>query len=148
LERGALIDRGWFVAKESSTTISRREFARHAAISAAVTFVPSRALSESPTSHQRLLQQAADAPKLSPEAQTEADARYQTIMSLYGSRFSEAQNADLRRLNLEAQTVLSHLRADQLANSDNPALYLKPLVEREKKSASGASAVPPTMPKS
>jgi hypothetical protein len=138
---------GWFVASESRTAISRREFARHAAISAAVSFVPSRALSESLSSRQRLLQQPAEAPKLSLEGQSEADARYQTIVTLYGSRFSDAQKAELRRINLEAETTLGRLRADPLANSDNPALYLKPLVEREKKTASAAPTLPAAAPK-
>jgi hypothetical protein len=135
------------LGSESRNVISRREFTRHAAISAAVTFVPSRGLSESPVREQPPLQQPTGAPKLSSEGQSEADARYQTIMALYASRFSDAQKADLQRLNLAAQTVLGRLRANQLANSDSPALYLKPLIEREKKSAAAAPAPPAAMTK-
>jgi hypothetical protein len=71
-------------------------------------------------------------PKLSPESQVEVDARIQTILSQYGSRFSDEQKADIRRLCAVAQPPLDRLRAYALENGDNPALYLKPLVEREK----------------
>jgi hypothetical protein len=72
-------------------------------------------------------------PKLSPEGQTEAEARLQSILAQYGTRFSEDQKADLKRLCLLAQPPLDRLRAYALENGDAPALYLKPLVEREKK---------------
>ena len=52
--------------------------------------------------------------------------------SQYGSRFSDAQKADLRRLCALAQPPLDRLRAYALENGDSSALYLKPLVEREK----------------
>ena len=42
------------------------------------------------------------------------------------------QKADLRRLCNLAQPPLDRLRAYALENGDGPALYLKPLVEREK----------------
>ena len=78
------------------------------------------------------LQQPADMPKLSPESHAEAEARIQTIFAQYGSRFSDAQKADLRRLCFLGQPPLDRLRAYALENGDNPALYFKPLVEREK----------------
>ena len=77
-------------------------------------------------------QQPADVPKLSPESRAEVEARIQNIFSQYGSRFSDAQKADLRRLCNLAQPPLDRLRAYALANGDGPGLYLKPLVEREK----------------
>jgi hypothetical protein len=92
------------------------------------------------------MQQPSAAQQLSSEGQSEADARYQIILALYGSRLSDEQKADLRRLNLAAQPVLGRLRSEKLANNDNPALYLKPLIEREKKPASpapGPSAAKP-----
>lgn len=70
--------------------------------------------------------------KLSPESRAEVEARIQTILNQYGSRFSDAQKADLRRLCVLAQPPLDRLRAYALENGDGPALYLKPLVEREK----------------
>jgi hypothetical protein len=71
-------------------------------------------------------------PKLSPESHAEVEARIQSIFSQYGSRFSDAQKADIRRLCALAQPPLDRLRAYALENGDGPALYLKPLVEREK----------------
>ncbi len=146
-------------SKPSSTksgSISRREFARRAAIASAVASmtpataltVPSSPLVEhapvaaadrrgrlSATSSDAAVpppQQPAGLPKLSPESQAEVDARIQTIFALYGKRFSDEQKADLRRLCAEAQPPLDRLRAYTLENGDAPALYLKPLVEREK----------------
>ena len=112
--------------------ISRREFARKAAIVTAASFVPgsvtaASTISEAPS------QQPPDMPPLSPEGQAEAEARYQTILNLYGSRFSEAQKADLRRLCFAAQPSLDRLRSFAIENGDAPSLYLKPLIEREVK---------------
>jgi hypothetical protein len=78
-------------------------------------------------------QQPPNPSKLSPESQTEVESRVQAILSEYGSRFSDAQKTDLRRLCKEAQPVLDRLRAYPTENGDGPALYLRPLMEREKK---------------
>ena len=111
--------------------ISRREFARRAAIaSAAASIAPATALATPAVP--ALPPQASDLPKLSPEGHAEVEARIQSIFSQYGSRLSDAQKADLRRLCNLAQPPLDRLRAYALANGDGPALYLKPLVEREK----------------
>jgi hypothetical protein len=126
--------------------ISRREFARRAALASAVASVAPVSALSSPSSPlndhapaaaadfgARLSdQQPADLPKLSPESHAEVEARIQTILSQYGSRFNDAQKADLRRLCNLAQPPLDRLRAYALENGDGPALYLKPLVEREK----------------
>ncbi len=146
-------------SKPSSTksgSISRREFARRAALASAVASVaPAAALATPPapsTEHATVAaadrrgrlsatssdaavpppQQPAGLPKLSPESQAEVDARIQTIFVQYGKRFSDEQKADLRRLCAVAQPPLDRLRAYTLENGDAPALYLKPLVEREK----------------
>ena len=135
--------------------ITRREFARRAALASAIASVaPATALTTPATTrneHANVAaadrggrfadpsskvtaaeQQPTDLPKLSPESHAEAEARIQTIFAQYGSRFSDAQKADLRRLCFLAQPPLDRLRAYALENSDNPALYFKPLVEREK----------------
>ena len=65
----------------------------------------------------------------------------QSILTQYGSRFSEEQKTDLRRLCHLAQPPLDRLRAYSVENGVNPALYLKPLVEREKNPL--AKTVPP-----
>jgi len=118
--------------------ISRREFARRAAIaSAAASIAPAAALA-TPAAHAvpaappAQPPQAADMPKLSPEGHAEVEARVQSILSQYGSRFSDAQKTDLRRLCALAQPPLDRLRAYALENGDGPGLYLKPLLEREK----------------
>jgi hypothetical protein len=140
--------------------ISRREFARRAALASAVAAVapaaaistPSAPLSEhanvaaadrrerlsEPASNTALPeQQAADLPKLSPESHAEVEARIQSILTQYGGRFSDAQKADIHRLCAVAQPPLDRLRAYALENGDGPGLYLKPLVEREKNPLEG-----------
>jgi hypothetical protein len=61
-----------------------------------------------------------------------------TILSLYGDRFSESQKTDLLKISSGAQKSLDRLRAYKIENSDEPALHLKPLMEREKKTAAPA----------
>lgn len=144
--------------------ISRREFARRAALASAVaTVAPATALTATSSpldghapveAADRLsgaakdgghlldpageaLQQTPELAKLSPESRAEVEARVQAIFAQYGSRFSEEQRADIRRLCAVAQPSLDRLRAYALENGDGPALYLKPLVEREKNPLEG-----------
>jgi hypothetical protein len=136
--------------------ISRREFARRAAIASAVaSMAPATALTARPSpvaEHAPVAaadrggrlspassiasnpdaQQPATLPKLSPESQAEVDSRIEAIFAQYGKRFSDEQKGDIRRLCAVAQPPLDRLRAYALENGDGPALYLKPLVEREK----------------
>jgi hypothetical protein len=116
--------------------ISRREFATRAALGAvaAVTPNPLSSLANDALPISDDLQLPGNAPQLSAQGQAEAEARYQAILSRYPDRFSDAQKADLKRLCFVLQPQLDSLRAWPVANSDAPALYLKPLVEREKKS--------------
>ena len=139
----------------NSGAITRREFARRAALASAVaSIVPGTALATpapGPNEHANVAaadrggrfsdpsstiarpeQQPPDTPKLSPESHAEAEARIQTVLAQYGSRFSDAQKADIRRLCFLAQPPLDRLRAYALENGDSSALYFKPLVEREK----------------
>jgi hypothetical protein len=114
--------------------ISRREFGRRAALVSAGASLTTANLfgAEVPASTPQV-QQPPSSAKLSPESQTEAESRLQAVLNEYGSRFSEAQKTDLRRLCTEAQPVLDRLRAYPTVNGDEPALNLKPLMEREKK---------------
>jgi hypothetical protein len=124
--------------------ISRREFARRAAMaSAAASLAPVEILSAKSGVESPEPQQPPELPKLTPEGQVEVEARIQAIFSQYGSRFSEAQKADIRRLCALAQPPLDRLRGYAIQNGDGPALYLKPLVEREKKPAARPAAVKP-----
>jgi hypothetical protein len=119
---------------KKSSKISRREFARRAALaSAAATIAPGDLLSSQAAKPLPPAQQPPALPKLSPEGQAEVEARVQAILGQYGSRFTDAQKTDLRRLCTLAQPALDRLRAYTIENGDAPALYLKPLVERETK---------------
>lgn len=132
------------MGNKNESAISRREFARRAAVvSAAASLAPANLLGSELSSPPPLRQQSPGGPKLSPEGQIEVDSRIQSILAQYGSRLSEAQKVDIRRLALEAQAPLDRLRAYALENGDGPALYLIPLIEREKKPAQ-ASPIPKT----
>jgi hypothetical protein len=61
----------------------------------------------------------------------------------YPDRFSDAQKTDLKRLCVFVQPSLDHIRAYAIANGDLPALYLKPLVDRDKKPAAAPGAAKP-----
>jgi hypothetical protein len=152
-------------------SISRREFARRAALASAVASIaPAAAVTagsstvaqpisqdpppSAPPSTSAQQNPMPNAPKLSVESQSEADARFQAILVLYGSRFSAEQKNDLHRLCAVVQPSLDHIRAYKIENGDGPALYLKPQYEREKKpkppvavpakSPSGQSSAPAT----
>lgn len=134
--------------------LSRREFARRAALASAVASIaPAAAVTASaiPTTSpggQSATQDAPppapaaavtphnampNGPRLSAESQAEADARFQTILVMYGTRFSDEQKNDLHRLCAVVQPSLDHIRAYKIENGDGTALYLKPGFEREKK---------------
>lgn len=118
-------------AKKDST-ISRREFARRAAfVSAAASLSPGDLLKAQPAPSP--VPQTPNAPKLSAESQIEVDSRIRAIFAEYGSRLSEAQKADLSRLAYQGQAMLDRLRAFPTQNGDGPGLYLKPLIEHERK---------------
>lgn len=124
------------MGNKNNSNISRREFARRAAfVSAAASFAPSNLLSSEPLASSLQEQQPTSVSKLSPEGQAEVESRIQAILSQYGSRLSDAQKSDIRRLATEAQPPLDRLRAFAVDNSDGPGLYLKPLIEREKKNS-------------
>lgn len=119
-------------------TFSRREFARRAAIASAATLLPANL----PVSAPLPPQQPSKLPPLSPESQAEADARTQLAFAQYGSRLSAEQKSELARLSAGLQRQLDSLRAFPVDNGDDPALYLKPLMEREKKPAPTNAAAP------
>jgi hypothetical protein len=138
--------------EKPSAPISRREFARRAAIASAVASIaPASAVTAELVSTGRQTpaspaassssgphtdgppQSPPNMPRLSPESQAEADSRFQAILAQYPSRFSDEQKTDLRRLCVMAQPPLDRLRAYAVENGDGPGLYLKPLFEREKK---------------
>ena len=122
------------MSAKNGCAISRREFARRAAfVSAAASFSPTDLLARDPAVSAAPPLQTPGGPKLSPESQTEMESRLQTVFALYGSWLSDAQKSDLRRIAADGQAALDRLRAFPTDNGDGPALYLKPLMEREKK---------------
>src|SRR5713226_2578955 len=131
------------MGNKNDSAISRREFARRAVyVSAVASLTPAHLLKADFAALPTQPAQSANAPKLSPESQAEVDSRIQGILAQYGSRLSEAQRADIRRLAAEAQPALDRLRAFATENGDGPGLYLKPLIEREKKPAPKATPKP------
>ena len=123
---------------------SRREFARRAVVGAAsATLLPLPNLLPDATTPGPA-QASANAPKLSPQSQAEADSRFEAILQQYPDRFSETQKGELKRLCVFAQPPLDRIRAYTVGNGDLPALYLKPLVDREKKPPASSSMKPAT----
>ena len=123
--------------------ISRRQFARRAVLLSASASITPAASAFADTLQTPPAQQTAPThPNLSPESQAEAEARFQQILSQYGSRLSAEEKVSLREMNLVTQTSLDKVRAFSLENGDGPALYLKPLVEREKKPVQPPATAP------
>lgn len=128
------------MGKPTNAAMTRREFAKRAAFAgAAATFVPTEVLPQAPAP----APPPSSPPELTPASKSEADSRVQTILALYANRFSESQVADLRKISASTQSSLDRLRAYKIENSNEPALYLKPLVEREKKPATTTPVVRP-----
>jgi hypothetical protein len=136
------------MGNKKDLAISRREFARRAAyVSAAASLAPANLLHAEPVAFPVPVPQSVNAPKLSPESQAEVDSRIQAILAQHGKRLSEPQKTDIRRLATEAQPPLDRLRAFATENGDGPGLYLKPLIEREKKPTPKAAPKPAAAPK-
>jgi hypothetical protein len=127
------------MSEPKKSTITRREFATTALLTGAAA-----TLAAIPTSAQTPTPAPAPAAQtLSPQSTQESELRVSTILALYPDRFSADQKADLRKISASSQQALDHLRAYQVQNSDEPALHLKPLIEREKKSTPIPNAVHP-----
>ena len=138
------------MSAKNGFAISRREFARRAAfVSAAASLSPAELLTRESVAAviPPLQAPTTSGPRLSPESQAEMESRLQTVFSQYGSRLNDAQKSDLRRIAAEGQAALDRLRAFPTDNSDGPALYLKPLMEREKKPAVPATGKAAGTPK-
>ena len=108
--------------------VSRREFARRAALAATTAVVLPGSLLSQETAPKPSAPPQQDAPKtpaLSPELQAEGELKYQWIIQTYGKRLNEEQKQDLRRLVMEGQVSLVAFRAFPLENADMPATVLK-----------------------
>lgn len=111
--------------KKNESQISRRDFARRAALAAATAACLPRELMANPLASLPSQDAPAQEPKLSLESQAEVEAKFQAILRKYGNRLSDAQKADIRRLVTEGQKPLDEMRAFPLDNSDQPGNVLK-----------------------
>ena len=102
---------------KSGSRLSRRDFARVAAVTAATAALPiaSKAAAEPMVAE---MIEGTQASQLSPAA----EAQYQAILAKYGKRLSDEQKTDLKRLITLAQKTSDALRAFPLENSDEPAM--------------------------
>ena len=121
--------------KEKNEGLTRRDFAKAAALTTAAAMVPSELLAQQEkTAPEAAKGQAApEAPKLSADSQAEADLAYETIMQKYGGRFSAEQKTEIKRLVYQQQSGLDKVRAFAVKNSDAPATAFKPLVPEVKR---------------
>jgi hypothetical protein len=69
--------------------------------------------------------QAAAAEGSGPASNAEVEARIQWIFTKYGSRLSEAERADIRRIITSGQPGVEAMRAFALDNSVQPATRFK-----------------------
>jgi hypothetical protein len=117
-------------SNDKDSLLSRREFARKAALAAAaVAVVPASA---SPAAsrfdeHASQISQAPSQTPLSPEDQAEVAARIAAILTKHGDQLSPEQKTDIRRLGTELQKPIVRLRAYPLENSSQPATVLIPV---------------------
>lgn len=135
------------VAANQQKFISRRAFARRAVLfSASAAFIPEGALPASNSHAAQSAQLPDNAPKLSPAGQAEAEVRYQLVLSRYGPRLSDEDKRNIKTLIFFSQPGLERLRSFSLKNGDVPALFLKPIVEREKTPPATRPSGPPVAP--
>jgi hypothetical protein len=122
-------------------TLSRRTFAHRAALlSASASIVPVGLLLPAGVFAAAQAQLPGNLPKLSAEGQAEAEARFQMVLGRYASRLSEAEQHNAKMLCFSLQNTLEPVRAYALENGDVPALFLKPLLERNNPPKSPAIA--------
>jgi hypothetical protein len=97
----------------TGSKFSRRDFARGVAIAAATAAaLPGEVLP------------AAETPKHAPNDQAEVESKIEAIFRRHGSRLSDAQKADIRRLVRDGQKPLDAMRAFPLDNADQPGNVL------------------------
>jgi len=113
--------------KNEAKDLSRREFAKAAALTTAAALVPVDLIAQQqkPATEAKPPEKPPETPKLSAASQAEADLAYETIMRKYGSRLSDEQKKDIKRLIVSQQGVLDKLRTFPVSNSDQPATVLR-----------------------
>ena len=114
-------------AAEPDQRVSRREFARRAALAATTAVLAPGSLLSQQTAPKPVA--SPDKPpqpsaELSPDLQAEGELKYQWLIQTYGSRLTEEQKKDVHRLITEGQKPLAAFRAFPLDNADQPATVL------------------------
>jgi hypothetical protein len=133
--------------KNTDHTLSRREFAHRAALlSASASIVPAGILLPTEAFRNARAQLPENLPKVSGEGQAEAEARFQMVLGRYGSRLSEEERRSAKMLCFSLQNTLERVRAYPLENGDVPAVFLKPLIDRDNKPKSTPTAIPAAAP--
>jgi hypothetical protein len=109
--------------KKEIDELSRREFAKAAALTTAAVLVPAELLAQEqkPAPEASKENTAPAGLKLSPDSQAEADAAYEILMRKYGQRFTKEQKAEIKRLVSQQQSALDKLRSAPVNNSEEPA---------------------------
>lgn len=113
-----------------SAPVTRRSFTLGAAAVTTAALLPPAA-TQSQSAAPSHLEMAAMA-KLSPAARAEVEMKAGEIFRKYGSRLSDEQKADIRKVMAETQDGLEKMRSFVLANGDQPATVFK-FFEGEKK---------------
>jgi hypothetical protein len=104
---------------EKPLSITRRSFAVGAAVAATATMLPGRAASQTSSSDSDAMN------RLSPGARAEVQSKVNEIFRKYGSRLSDEQKADIRKVMAETQEGLEKMRSFALTNGDQPATVLE-----------------------
>ncbi|HEY6253968.1 MAG TPA: hypothetical protein VI685_28770 [Candidatus Angelobacter sp.] len=105
--------------ESKETAISRRKFTIGAAVAATAALLPGgEAQAASPVPAQSQSEATA---KLSPGARAELDMKLKELFRKYGSRLSDEQKADIRKVMAETQDGLEKMRSFTLTNGDQPA---------------------------
>jgi hypothetical protein len=113
---------------EKTGLLSRRDFARKAALAAASAAIAPAALRAAPGISGDLANSEGQAPPSTPlsvEDQSQVDARVSAILRKYGERLSPEQKDEIRRLSTELQKPMIRLRSYPLVNGSQPATVLK-----------------------
>ena len=100
---------------KSDRGLSRRDFARVAALAAATAALPSAEPVRASSPKQDAI---AKGSPLTPAG----EAQVQTILAKYGKRLSSEQKSEIRRLVAQAQKSSEALHSFSLDNSDEPAM--------------------------
>lgn len=119
--------------KKQNDGISRREFAKAAALTTAAVLLPGELLTQEQKAKAEAAKAQPQAPKLSTESQAEADLANEMLMRKYGTRFTDEQKREIKRLVYQQQSGLDKLRKFAVGNGDEPATVFKPLVPEAKR---------------